>query len=71
MSQTQTRIPTFDRIVAYLDTGKTLTARAAANKFGVRAHTVRARISEARSYGYAIQTSRRQYRNRTISVYSF
>jgi hypothetical protein len=71
MSQTQYRIPTLDRVLTYLGTGKTLTARTAANKFGVQPHTVRARISEARSYGYSIATTSRQYRNRTISVYSF
>lgn len=68
---TQThRIATLERIYTYLDSGRTLTARTAANKFGVEPHSIRARISEANAIGARIKATPRLYRSRLISVYS-
>ncbi len=61
---------TIDRILNHLNTGKTLTAKSGATKFGVYPHTVRARISELRGYGYGVTATPRHYRGRTIAVYS-
>ncbi len=61
-------MPLIDRIYATLRDGNRITSRGIARKYRVSAHSVRARISELRSYGWTVNVTRTNRGTRAYSL---